>query len=151
MIFFFSFLIDEESAIAFQEKPLSLYRIHDSWSQVKPGANTEDFLRKSKSVAIEGIEGYEKFIKIANTHSMNPRVIALIELLNLNKTAWNAQLKLTEGNKCTPEEIFTLIKSGIYRRDLNILFSIPLAISSFLCPSIASKIFRFGLVMKQYS
>ncbi len=139
-LFFWAIFNGERNdVLVFFESPLSVWRIHDSWTNVSSNSNLEAFLAKNLRLSSEGVQTYEKFKSIFKSN------ILLNSYFELAKNAWVTQKKMTEGNKCRVSETIAVIKVGIYRRDIYILASVPIALLSSVNPSLARKLFSVGL------
>ena len=65
LFFFLSLLIvNEHVKLCFQTAPLSIYRIHDSWTGYDAPSSQDDFLKKNLKIAEEGVKSYEIIIDI---------------------------------------------------------------------------------------
>lgn len=150
--FFLTILTDDQSVVSFEEKPLSVWRTHESWTQYGLNITKEEFLRKNLEVSKDVAYSYENFIRIASSlYANNRNTHVLLETLNIRLDGWRVKLDLGEGKRCKMKEIISLTKSAFYLRDFYILFSVPLAIFSFLNGNLAGKIFRWGLAKTQFA
>lgn len=133
----------EDNVLVFIDKELTMYRIHDSWTQSSIGSGIRSFSMKSLQLSNQGIETLERFKIIFNSN------VTLKNYLELTQIAWKIQAKLTESKKCGFLDPASLIKIGLYKRDLQIFAAVPVAVLSFVSPASAGKIFRFGLMRVQ--
>ena len=150
--FFLSLLMgDEHVKLCFQTSPLSIYRMHDSWTGYDATSSQGDFIKKNLKIAEEGVKSYEIIIKILSSECKHDkRVFLLLQHIDLGINAWRAQAKLIEGKKCMFNEIISVIKAGYYKKDLQVLVAAILAFLSYFSPYYTSKIFRFGLTLQQF-
>jgi glycosyltransferase involved in cell wall biosynthesis len=125
--------------LVFSETPLSIWRIHESWTNTSSQSNLDEFLIKNLRVSNQGIQAYEKFKSIFKSN------VLLNNYLQLAQNAWITQRKLTESKKCGISETIALIKVGFYKRDVHVLAVVPLIFFSFLSQGFVSKLFRVGL------
>jgi hypothetical protein len=101
LFFFLSLLIvNEHVKLCFQTAPLSIYRIHDSWTGYDATSSQDDFLKKNLKIAEEGVKSYEIIIDILSFECIhNKKISLLLQHLDLGMNAWRAQTKLIEGKK----------------------------------------------------
>ncbi|MEM3488988.1 MAG: glycosyltransferase family A protein [Nitrososphaerota archaeon] len=150
-LFFIGFLTDDQNIISFQEKPLSIWRIHESWTNYDTNTTKRQFLSKNLEVSKDVALSYENFIKIIASMSNGSRnVQVLLKNIATRLDGWRAKIKLAENIKCNMREICALIKSGFYLKDHKILLTVPVSIFSLLSPNYAGKIFRWGLTREQF-
>ena len=152
LFFFLSLLmVNKHVKLCFQSAPLSIYRMHDSWTGYDLVSSQEDFLKKNLKIAEEGVKSYEIIIEALSSEYKNNRGFSLLlQHLDLGINAWNAQAKLIEGKKCTFNEIIPVVKAGYYKKDLQVLVAAILAFFSYFSPYYTSKIFRFSLTRVQF-
>ena len=146
LFFFLAFKMHEESIVYVDKKPLSIYRIHDSWSRYDTNTTFDNFVIKRVRLWEEEIAAFQNFIKIIlSTYSDKDSVTALIRWLTININVVNVQLNLTRGSRSTLEEILSLIQTGMYQKNSKTLLPTPLIILSPLTPKLVKKIFMLGL------
>lgn len=152
LLFSFAMLSDKNNITSFQMKPLSIYRVHDSWTGYSVNSDMNERINKNIQVSELGIAAYRNLIKIMSTNYSDKRNSTLmITFSTIAINAWRVQTNLAQSKKCTLAETFYLIKLGIYRKHVEILLSVPLSILSIFSPNYAGKLFRVGLVWKQLS
>lgn len=136
LFYFGIFNGSEDNIIAFQEQTLSIYRLHNSWSQISSDQSTDNFVKQNLMVSYQGIEAYEKFKTIFNTNAI------LNEFLIISINAWMVQIKMIEGKKINFTELISLIKVGIWKRSAYILLSVPLVFMSFINRNYSGYLFK---------
>ena len=150
-LFFLALLMDGESILSFQKEPLSIWRVHDSWSQVGSNQTESEFLARNLKYSKEIISAYEDFINIISSrHGNNPNTLFLTGIINTKLAGWHGRIKLAERQKCNMTDILSLLKTGIYLRNINILFSVLLGLLSLFVPDISGRIFNWGLLEMEF-
>ena len=129
----------KKNVIIIQAMTLSIYRVHDSWTQVNAKSSFHDFTAKNLSISKQGIEAYEKFKRIFQSN------FVLKKYIDLATDAWKVQLKLTSGEKCTLSDGISLFKVGFYKRDPYVIGAELLVFISRLNPDWTSRLFLSGL------
>lgn len=130
---------NNENILIFQEQILSIYRMHNSWTQVSSDQSTDNFIRQNLMVSYQGIAAYEKFKTIFNTN------LILKEFLIVSTNAWIVQIKMVESKKINFTELIALLKVGIWRRNVDILLAVPLIFVSFFNRNYSSYVFKKAL------
>lgn len=149
-IFFLALLMNGKSVLTFQKKPLSIWRAHDSWSQVGSNRTESEFLGRNLQYSKEIVSAYEDFINIISSrHANNPNTLLLTGIMNTKLAAWYGRIKLAERQKCNMNDIYSLLKTGIYLRNINILFPVLLELSALFVPDAAGRIFNWGLLRRE--
>ena len=150
-LFFLALLMDGKSILSFQKEPLSIWRVHDSWSQVSGDRTESEFLARNLQYSREIVAAYSDFINIISSrHADNPNTLFLICIMNTKIAGWHGRLKLAERQKCNMKDISSLLKIGIYLRNINIIFSVSLELLSLFVPDIAGRIFNWGLLKREF-
>ncbi len=145
--FFLSILLGDDVLLSFGKKPLSIWRIHESWTNYKIDMPASEFLTKNLEISKDVISSYEGFINIISSmHSNNKNTEILIDTINIRLIGWCSKVKLIQGKRFNFKEIVSLTKTDIYLKSPYILLSALLAILSLLFPDFAGLIFKFGLL-----
>lgn len=144
--FFLSILLEDNVTLSFGTKPLSIWRIHESWTNYAIKTTNAEFLTRNLEISKDVISSYEGFMNIVSSmHTDNKNTKILMDTFNIRLDGWRSKIKLAQGRRLNLKEIVSLIKTGIYLRIPYILLSASLGILSILFPHLAGRIFKFGL------
>lgn len=145
-LFFLTHLLNDSAIICLQTKPLSIYRVHDSWTGYKSNITMSEFLMKNLEISRDVASSYENFINIiSSTHADDRNSRLLLDTMKTRLYGWQGKVKLAEGRTCNMNEILSLTKTDIYFRSSNILIAASLGLFSLSAPNLAGRIFRWGL------
>lgn len=145
-LFFFAPLLNDTAILCFQTKPLSIYRVHDSWIGYKSNITMSEFLMKNSEISRDVVSSYENFINIiSSTHADERNGRLLVDNIKTHLYGWHGRVKLAEGRKCNMNEILSLTKEGIYSITPLTLITASLGLFSLLAPNLNGRIYRWGL------
>lgn len=148
-LFYLAVLMNDQAILSFQNKPLSIWRVHDSQSQYGANITKSEFLERELQYSKDIVAAYEDFIAIITSMYLDIKnVPLLIDTVNTKLGGWYGRIKLSEGKKCSMKNIYSLAKTGIYLRNINILLSTLLGLFSLFVPDFAGKIFNEALWTK---
>lgn len=145
-LFFFALLLNDSAILCFQTKPLSIYRVHDSWTGYKSNITMSEFLMKHSEFSRNVVSSYENFINIiSSTHADERNGRLLVDNMKTYLYGQQGRVKLAEGRTCNMNEILSLTKEGIYSITLWSLIMASLGLFSLLAPNLTGRIYRWGL------
>jgi len=141
--FVLPFFFHNDAILAFIHRPLSVWRIHTSASNIGEYSGLEEFINKNTENAKKSYNEIIKIQELAIQLSENPKT-PIIKYLQLSKIGYTSVIKFMESQKFDMESIMSILKIGYYHRDFLIFISSFFMIVSIFSPHIYKKISRMA-------
>lgn len=153
-IFFWPFFIHNEgTSLVFQRKPLSIWRIHQSWTNLGDRPTMDRIMNRSIQNAQDPIKTLEILTKLLKNYISQGYIIErktpLKIYFQLSLNGYSSIVKIFRGEQFKIEEITDLFKLGVYKRERFVIILSFLAFLSIFTPSVSNRTFKW-VVWKFY-